>query len=141
MSEPAVWGSMHWGNFRWGLYRTPSWFSRFISRLTILSQGSMSVTWKERISSGIDSETGKPTFTFAEHEIDAIIQTVNVNVEFLPAGVVPIDQIRVYCLDGVKHLDRVIWDGKEFEVKFPPEERMVGRTFFFRTCSCERLKQ
>jgi hypothetical protein len=140
MSESAVWGIMHWGNFRWGIYAAPAFITRVFADLKQIDSQSVSVAWLERVPAGSDPATGKPIFTWAERQIDVYVQNLSVGAEWLSAGVTPVEEIRIYCLDGVKQLDRVVWADKVFEVKHPPQEFRIGQSFMYRTLTCERLK-
>jgi hypothetical protein len=139
MSEVGIWGKAHWGSFRWGMF-TLSFITRVFADLKRIDSQSVSITWLERVPAGSDPTTGRPVFTWAEHEIDAYVQNLSVGAEWLAAGVTPIEEIRAYVLDGVKHLDRIIWGGRTFTVKHPPQEFRIGRSFYYRTLTCERLK-
>jgi len=138
MSEVAVWGKMHWGSFRWAIYKLPSLLARILVDLKAIDSGDVSCVWRERVETGVDPDTGKPTYSFVDHNVDVLVQPQLVAVEWLPPGARVHAPIRVYALDGLKHLDRIVWNGTEYEVKSPPQEMMIGKLFMFRVCFCEQ---
>jgi hypothetical protein len=138
MSEPAVWGSMHWGNFRWGLYQVPSIFQTILQRMYSLF-GLPIVAWLERVSSGKDPLTGKPTFIWVESSIDVVINRARADQVPFEPGVVPEHFLRIFCLDGIKVGDQIKYKNRLFEV-LAPQAFKFGSNFEYRTALVKRLK-
>ena len=98
------------------------------------------LTWKKRLRSGVDTQTGKPVFTFQAVDIEAVVREATSGHLWVEPGLAPTKTIIVYAMEGIRVFDRFEWRGEEFEVVSPPREVWFGMRFFCRICIAERLK-
>ena len=97
------------------------------------------VEWHVRHESGIDTETGKITYTWETAE--AYILDQNVSAEGLPLEVgVEVSDVRKVRTDAeVQVFERLKIDGLLFEV-YTVEEEWAGDTFLCYSLMCKKLK-
>ncbi len=136
----AIWGTAKWGQFRWGVGVVPILLDRIFTKIKSLLGGTLDLSWNERSKIGVDGETGMPVFSWAAKTIQGYVQSQPLDAEYTAPGVIPVERLRIYCLDGVKHLDRFTWQGHDYEVCQAPKEVWVGNVFICRICVAERLK-
>jgi hypothetical protein len=104
----------------------------------ILNQQGVSVTWKKRQEGTPDPETGQPTITWVEEQIKAVIQQREAAELVFEPGYSSKDYIRIFVIADIKHLDRIVWQGADWEI-LPPQSYFFGDSLEYRIALCRRV--
>lgn len=137
--EPAVYGVAHYGSARYDVYDVPPLFEKLIEQLKRIGAESVTVTWRKRSESGEDSETGKPTYTFTDQEISALVRPLSISEVALPPGVKVDELLRIWTIEPIKHFDQIVWREIHYEVQAPQKQK-VGQRFICWMATLKRIE-
>lgn len=98
-----------------------------------------SVPWLKRVEGERDPETGQPTITWEEATAEVIIVPDRVSPVEWPPGMTRDEFMRVYTVEEIQHLDRLEYQGFEWEVQ-PPQDVFQGETFVYRFFTIKKLE-
>jgi hypothetical protein len=101
--------------------------------------GLPAVAWRERIIGPVDPATGKATFTWVEHSIEALVRRVNAMQAQLEVGVASSEYLQVHTLEGIKAADQILYRNRVYEVLLPRQLKF-GSDFPCRRALLCRLK-
>lgn len=97
------------------------------------------VVWLKRVEGARDPETGQPTITWQEAQAEVIIVRDRISPVEWPPGMTREETLRVYTTEEIQHLDRLEYQGFEWEVQ-PPSEVFQGDTFVYRVFLMKKLE-
>ena len=148
-TDPARAGYCRAGLFRAGIM-IPI-FEKMIDRLKKIGQAT-SVVWRERVQGDPDPETGQPSITWEDQDIDAIIVSPqSARSVGLPVGMLREDVLQLVMVEPVKALDRIVFpadgtldafglvDLKEQYVIQSTQEVFHDNSFLYRFCSVNKI--
>lgn len=137
--DRAILGDGRLGYMRLGVTQVPPIFEKIIQRLKQIGAGDLETTWKKRSESGTDPDTGKATYTFTEEVISAVIRPSSIEEIALEPGVKVNETLRMWVLEGIRHFDRIVFRGAEYEIQAPQKEK-VGDLFICWKAVLKRLE-